>query len=311
MVHTDKIKNIAIFGATGHIAKNLIYEFSKHTKHKLFLFSRDKTKVKKFVAAMCIDKNINYNDYENIHLGSFDVIINCVGISNPLEITKHGKEILILSEKYDEIIIEYIKKNTACQYLNFSSGVIYGDFSQPVSDESFSNISLNDSSNAYTLAKIRSETKHRLLSSFNIIDIRMFSFFSRFIDLNTSFFISEIITSINNNKEFLTNTQNFFRDFIHPDDLFQLICLCIEKPKSNFALDAYSKSPISKYDILKEFNNHFNLKYFFNDDLKIKQPTGFKEKYYSVSRKAKNIGYLPTYSSLETILSESQFLIIK
>ena len=35
----------------------------------------------------------------------------------------------------------------------------------------------------------------------------------------------------------------------------------------------------------------------------------FKEKYYSLSRKAKKIGYTPIYSSIETIHNESRFLI--
>jgi hypothetical protein len=33
---------------------------------------------------------------------------------------------------------------------------------------------------------------------------------------------------------------------INPKDLFQLIYSCTKNPKLNFAIDAYSKSPISK-----------------------------------------------------------------
>lgn len=310
MVYNNEIKSIAIFGATGHIAKNLICLFSKNTKHKLFLFSRNHSHLKKFISTMSVDDNIFYCDYETFQSYSFDVIINCVGISNPSEILNRRNEILILSEKYDGIAINYLKNNPFCQYLNFSSGVVYGDFSKPPNDDFSPNFSLLDiSNNPYALAKINSETKHRSLSSLNIIDIRIFSFFSRFIDLNTDFFISKIIESINNKKEFVTTKQNFFRDFIHPSDLFQLICLLLDKPASNFAIDVYSKSPISKYEILKEFNTHFDLKYSFKDDLTMDHPTGFKEKYFSLSRKAENLGYVPTFSSLETLLSESQFLI--
>ncbi len=301
--------NIAIFGASGHIAKNLIYQFSNKTKNNLFLFSRNKIKLKNFISSLNLSKNIIYSSYDDLHLHSFDIIINCIGISDPIEIKKYENNLLILSEKYDDLIIEYLQKHNSCQYLNFSSGVVYGNFLQPPNDESLPNQSFNDiSNNVYSLAKIHSEIKHRSTPSLNIIDIRIFSFFSRFIDLNTSFFISKIITSINNDEEFITTRQNFTRDFIHPDDLFQLIYLCMNS-KSNFVLDAYSTSPISKYDMLEEFSNHYNLKYSFNDNLKIEQPTGFKENYYSLSRKAKNIGYIPIHSSLETILNESRFLI--
>lgn len=303
-------KNIALFGASGHIAKNLIYQFSKNTENKLFLFSQNQMKLKNFTSSINAGKNIIYSSYTDVNSQSFDIIINCIGISDPFEIKKHKNELVILTEKYDDLIIEYLKKNNTCQYLNFSSGAVYGAFSQPPNDESLPNLLLNDvSDNAYILAKIHSETKHRLKPSLNIIDIRIFSFFSRFIDLNTSFFISKIIKSINNNEEFFTNRQNFFRDFIHPKDLFQLICSCLKNPKLNFAIDAYSRSPISKYNILEEFSNHYNLKYSFKDDLKINESTGFKEYYYSLSRKAKKIGYTPIYSSLETILDESSYLI--
>ncbi|RZD47033.1 MAG: hypothetical protein CXT78_03105 [Thaumarchaeota archaeon] len=293
---SNKEKNIAIFGATGHIAKNLIYYFSKNTEHKLFLFSRNKIKLQNFVSSITADKNIVYDYYENIPSQSFDIIINCIGISNPSDVSKYDYDILTLTERYDEIIIEYLKKNDSCLFLNFSSGVVYGDFSQPANDEFLPDLFLDDfSRDAYSLAKINSENKHRALPFLNIIDIRIFSFFSRFIDLNTSFFISELIT--------------FFRDFIHPYDLYHLISLCIKHSESNFVLDAYSTSPISKYDILEEFSNHYDLKYSFKSDLKIEHPTGFKEKYYSLSKKAKNIDYNPIYSSLETILGESHFLI--
>ena len=50
-------KNIAIFGATGHIAKNLIHYFSKNTEHKLFLFSRDKKKLQNFISTIITFSN--------------------------------------------------------------------------------------------------------------------------------------------------------------------------------------------------------------------------------------------------------------
>ena len=306
----NKEKNIAIFGATGHIAKNLIYQFLNNTEHKLFLFSTNSSNLQSFISTITNNKNIFYISYENLHSQSFDVIINCIGISNPSDIKTHKNKILALSKKYDDVILEYLQKHIFCQYLNFSSGIVYGNFLQPPHDELSSNSISNDLlHDEYYLSKIYLEKKHRSLPSFNIIDIRIFSFFSKFINLNTDFFISKIIKSINNNEEFFTNKQNFFRDFIHPKDLFQLICSCMENSKLNFAIDAYSTSPVSKYDILEEFSNHYNLKYSFKPDLKINQSTGFKEYYYSLSRKAKNIGYVPIYSSLKTLLDESASLI--
>jgi len=307
---SNEIKHIAIFGATGHIAKNLIHQFLNNTEHKLFLFSTNKSNLQSFISTMDTNKNILYNSYEHLHSQSFDIIINCIGISNPSDIENRGNEILALSKKYDDLIIDYLQKNIFCQYFNFSSGIVHGSFLQPTDNESLFNSISNDLlHNEYYLTKIYLEKKHRSLPLLNIIDIRIFSFFSKFINLNTDFFISKIIKSINNNEEFFTSRENFFRDFIHPKDLFQLINSCIKNSKLNFAIDAYSRSPISKYDMLKEFSNHYNLKYSFKDDLKINESTEFKKYYYSLSRKAKNIGYVPIYSSLETLLDESPSLV--
>ena len=172
MKFSNEEKNIAIFGATGHIAKNLIYQFSKNTEHNLFLFSRNQTKLKKFTSSINANKNIDYRTYDDLYSQSFDVIINCIGISDPFEISKYGNELLTLSERYDDLIIDYLKKNHFCQYLNFSSGVIYGNFSQPPNDETMPNMSENSITDSdYTLSKIRSEAKHRLIPSLKIIDI--------------------------------------------------------------------------------------------------------------------------------------------
>lgn len=306
---SNKTKNIAIFGSNGHIAKNLIFYFLQNSKYNLSLFSRNQEKIQSFVSNIDLNKNVNYVSYDKLDSRVFDVIINCIGISEHSELHTSENNMFDLSNNYDELIIRYLKNNP-CQYLNFSSGIVYGDFTQPPTNNSISKIGNSDLiHNPYYLSKIHLENKHRSMHSLNIIDIRLFSFFSRFIDLNSSFFMSQVITAIINNEELFTDEQNFFRDFIHPADLFQLVLLCIENLKLNFAVDAYSKSPISKYDILKEFSNRYGLKYSFKNNFKTKQPTGFKKQYYSLSRTAKDIGFAPIYSSLESLLDESSFLI--
>ena len=197
---SNKGKNVAIFGATGHVAKNLIYYFLNNTKDNLFLFSRNKSNLQSFVSSISDDDSITndnrilYTSYENLHSQSFDIIINCIGISNPSDIIKYGNKILVLSKKYDDIIIEYLQKHIFCQYLNFSSGIVHGNFLQPPHDElAFNSIPNDLLHNEYYLSKIYLEKKHRSLPSLNIIDIRIFSFFSKFINLNTDFFISKII----------------------------------------------------------------------------------------------------------------------
>ena len=56
------------------------------------------------------DNHILHTSYENLNSQSFDVIINCIGITNPSDIKKYGNKILPLSKKYDDLIIEYLQK---------------------------------------------------------------------------------------------------------------------------------------------------------------------------------------------------------
>ena len=76
-----KQKNIAIFGSTGHIGKNLISFFIKNNDFKIFLFSRD---IKKFESLkMIFSDTMSFNTYDDFGKNEYDVIINCAGISNP------------------------------------------------------------------------------------------------------------------------------------------------------------------------------------------------------------------------------------
>jgi short-subunit dehydrogenase len=56
--------NIAILGATSHIAKGLIYNYNKKGTNKLFLFARSTDRLREFL------KSIECG--ENFHLKSFD-----------------------------------------------------------------------------------------------------------------------------------------------------------------------------------------------------------------------------------------------
>ena len=298
-------KSIAILGCTGHVGKNLIYYFGREERFELVLFSRDKKKIKKIVSENHFKNNFTLNNYEEFNESKFDVIINCIGISDPAKIESEEKIIMKLTEDFDQLILDYLKNNSDVKLINFSSGSVYGEeINSPINDTT--PFSLNAHSQ-YAIAKIQSETRHRNLAEFNIIDLRLFSFFSRFMDLNTRFLISEIISSINQKKKFITNEFDFYRDYIHPKDLFSLLKKCIYKNTINDVFDLYSKKPIGKFDLLDSLRDNFGLQYQVVPNSGFSSPTGFKENYYSKSRKAKLLGYEPQYSSIETIVNEMKY----
>lgn len=296
--------NIAIFGSTGHISKNLIFYLSQKKEYNLFLLSRDKKKLEKILKQEIKNENFEICDYNILQKKSFNVIINSIGTSDP---GKLNNEIIKITEFYDNKIIDYLEKNNLTIYINFSSGAIYGhSFDKPVTDDTYSILKSNDGDPGYlySIAKLYSEGKHRTLKHLNIVDLRIFSFFSRFIDPNSRFFLSEVISAIKNKTDLSVDKHDIVRDFVHPKDLCLLIEKCIKKTFINDVFDVYSKKPISKFEILNEISKIYGLKYHMIENTSFRYPTGIKEKYYSLSRKARSIGYEPEYSSLDTIMIE-------
>jgi len=299
-------KNIAIFGSTGHIGKNLISFFTKNNDFKIFLFSRD---VKKFeLSKMIFSDTMSFNTYDDFGKNEYAVIINCIGISNTNAFEKNSPSIFDITEFYDTMILDYLKNFPTTLYINLSSGAVFGrEFDKPVDDFSTSKFEVNriNKGEMYSISKIYSESKHRSLPDLNIVDLRIFGFFSRFIDVNAGFFMSELLQALKNKSEFVTDKKDFVRDYVNPNDFYDLIKNCIANKKINDVFDVYSKEIISKFQILQECFNKFDLKFKLIDKIESISPTGLKKNYYSLSRKAEKINYSPRFSSLETILNES------
>ncbi|MBT4146905.1 MAG: NAD(P)-dependent oxidoreductase, partial [Gammaproteobacteria bacterium] len=97
---------------------------------------------------------------------------------------------------------------------------------------------------------------------------------------------------------------NIVRDFITPPDFYRLIQAIIDFKPINTALDCYTKSPVSKFDLLNELKDEFGLKYEIDKSVNIVNATGVKINYYSTNYKAKSVGYSPQNTSLEGVTTE-------
>jgi nucleoside-diphosphate-sugar epimerase len=283
---TKQNLDIAIFGATGHIGKNLTYYFSKNKKNNLILFGRNKKKIQKIMNQIIPKKKYSFRKYNEFNNKKYDVIINCIGIGNPKDIIQN-KDILKITEYYDDKILDYMKNKKSIIYINFSSGAIFGQtIRSPISESSQASINVNklNEGSYYAISKIYAEIKHRNLKNMNIVDLRIFSFFSRFINLQDEFLIADITNAIKLNKKFITDKNEIIRDYIHPEDLFEIIQKCIKKEKINMALDISSKKPISKFSLLQHLAKKYELNYRISNKIKT-SPTGLKSKYYSKSKK--------------------------
>lgn len=306
-------KCIAILGASSHIAKGLILGLHGTVQNELFLFARSPEPVKLFLVSIGAGDSqlLKVKTFTEFSDHDFDVIINCVGIGNPAKLANELVSIFKLTEEFDNLVLNYLKGHSKTLYINFSSGAAYGtDFSAPVNvaSQAIFNINTITASEYYGIAKIHSEAKHRAMKDYNIVDLRVFGYFSRFIDLKEKFLLSEIVASVQKGQTFVTDARNIVRDFVTPHDLLRLIEICISQECINDVLDVYSAQPTTKFDIINHFAKHHDLKYIVEETYTPFSVTGSKDHYYSKNDRATLMGYIPTFSSIDGIESELPYL---
>lgn len=305
---------IAILGATSYIATDLIRSFSSNPQIQLDLFSRFPKKITNWLDSLCLGtvySAFNYNEFNKLIF--YDAIINFIGIGSPIKALEMGASIFDITRHYDNLVLEYLEQNPTTKYLFLSSGAVYGgNFNAPVSTTTESSVDINTVANSqwYSKAKLYAELGHRNKYNFNIIDLRVFNYFSSHIDLTAGYFISEILKCIYNKEVFYTGPENIYRDYIHREDFYQLInCILYSKKNMNMPLDCYSKAPIDKITLLDIMKNKFGL--CFNIDRNINNLLNSKPYYYSVNYTASSIGYSPDKTSLDCILQETEIFLSK
>lgn len=302
-------KTIAILGATSHIAKNLIFYLSENESYRLFLLARSISKLESFLIENMIHKNkYTICTLEQLEFHSYDVIINCIGIVDSTNSKDERHLVFTVSEHYDNLVLNYLVSNPQTLYINLSSGAAYSTtFDRPANQITKSEIEINHllPTDNYGITKLYLEAKHRAYKQLNIVDLRVFSFFSRFIDLMSKFLLTDIIECLRADRIFKTNDQDIVRDYIHPRDFTDLIELCISKHELNDVFDVYSLKPVRKFDLIDYFVKEFNLKVEIDRTHVLTSPSGNKYNYYSTNKRSKHVlSYQPKYTSLESVKDE-------
>jgi len=299
---------IAILGATSQIAQDLILSFSINKDYDFSLFGRNIELLEKWINSENLSEKYQIQEYsEFVNHQKYDVIINFVGIGDPAKAQKMGSDIFKVTEQYDDMALEYLKQHKKTKYIFLSSGAVYGgNYQEPVDKDTVATIDINNlkSTDWYTIAKLYAETKHRSLSDLSIIDVRVFNYFSHRQNMDARFLITDIVRAIKNKEIFKTSANNIIRDFITPPDFYRLIQAIINFKPINRAVDCYTKSPISKFDLLDELGERFGLQYEAGKNANIVNATGGKLNYYSTNNMAKNINYEPKNTSLDGIIQE-------
>jgi nucleoside-diphosphate-sugar epimerase len=138
-----------------------------------------------------------------------------------------------------------------------------------------------------------------------IVDLRVFGYFSRFIDLDAKYMMSEVISCIKLNRGFVTGPDDIVRDYVHPEDLASLVKICIEKRELNDAFDVSSLHPVRKFEILEKFHSLYGLRYTIDRRHDSVSVTGRKLNYYSTNGRIRAAGFSSRFTSMDCLLQES------
>jgi hypothetical protein len=306
---------LAILGATSHIAKGLIARFIARKEHHLYLYTRSPGKLKCFLRENGLDVPGTYEIFENytaFHEVRYHGIINCIGAGT----FKHHRGDLttyfMLTERFDNMVLDHLSACPEALYISISSGAVYGREQQgPVSEHSVNRIKVNHlpPEDYYSVARLNSEAKHRAFARLNIVDIRIFSYFSRYMDLSESYFMADLLTCVKAKKVFRTNHIDIVRDYLHPDDVFGMLNNCLDIREMNDAFDMSSRRPVRKTEVLDYFSREYGLEYVIDEEFQPATATGLKTVYCSDYRNAAKVGHQPKFSSMDSIQQESAHLL--
>lgn len=305
---------LAILGASGHIGKNLTERFCQRTDCVLYLFARDSAKMQKFCTGLQVKAEIVITAFAEFERFTYDAVINCIGVSDPGKRTETGAEIFRITEEFDNLVLNYLSKHTDCRYINMSSGAVYGaDFSVPADDQRKASYLLNPihADDYYSIAKLNAEAKHRAYVNLAIVDLRVFGFFSKHIDIRGGFLLADAARCLLMKQRMKTGSSDMIRDYVYPDDLFRIVELCTEGAPRNIALDVYSAAPVNKFTLLDMLHNDFCLEYVIVEQLEQKVEGEIRNQYFSVNRQAQELGYKPLHSSLEVVQREMSLIIAR
>jgi nucleoside-diphosphate-sugar epimerase len=139
-----------------------------------------------------------------------------------------------------------------------------------------------------------------------IVDIRIFNYFSSTQDLNSNFLIADIIRTILSDKLLTVSSDNISRDFLHPDDFYQLVNVILLSPPVNDVVDAYTLSPVNKIELLDSMRVNFGLNYAVSQSTTNVNSARFKLNYYSLNKRAADFGYSPFFSSMSGVLQQTK-----
>lgn len=301
---------VAILGATGHVGKVLAHLLPRPDTTPL-LVARDPARALAVAESAGVAAE-NVIGFEQLASHDVDALVNCTGIGDPARLARAGVEIHDLTRRFDDSCLGYLAQRPETVYINISSGAVYGTcFDEPASDETLLELDVNaiGPQDQYTIAKLAAEARHRAMPDAQIVDLRLFGLYSRYLDLDASYLINAMVRCALSGEAFVTDDVEITRDFIHPDDLAALVAICASGDVGNTVLDIATGAPVTKTELLRSFSDRYGLRYELAAVPGGVAATGRKPAYYSTSRRAWETGWEPRYPALDAVIAEADHVV--
>jgi nucleoside-diphosphate-sugar epimerase len=307
-------QTLAFLGANSQIARDLIRAMVADGQHRLLLYVRDVPAMQTWLHEHDLEARASVHGYERYDELPHDAVLNFVGVGDPRRAVEMGHAIFEVTQRFDELALEGLKRHPGRRYLFLSSGAVYGDvYQQPATADTRAAFALNavTPQDWYAVAKLHAEVRHRAWNDAPIVDLRVFNYFSRTQDLSARFFVTDLLRALRVGETVRVSADFMMRDFMHPADFHQLIERVLAAAPVNTAVDCYSAAPVDKLTLLKALQERFGLRYDTVPPTAAVavNATGAKPHYYSLNRKAESFGYVPAYSSLTGVLEEAAALL--
>ena len=304
---------IAVLGATSRLASDFLLS-SAGTGLCFALYARRPEAVASLLREHGLPPDWNggtltdFADHIRLSAQDFRAVLNFVGVGDPAKALRMGADIFEATLASDRLALDLLERAPGTPYVFMSSGAVYGtQFDAPAGAGTPAIIPINEMmpQDFYSVAKLHAEAVHRSCQGATIIDLRIFNYVSRWLDPDSRFIVSDMIRAVRQGSVFETADVPMYRDFLHPEGFRDLLMVCLAAPPgTNRPIDAYSRAPIAKRELLELMAAEFGMRYRFTEQPSLLNATGAKPFYYSQNCAAAELGYSPLYSSAEAIRAE-------
>jgi nucleoside-diphosphate-sugar epimerase len=291
---------IAIIGATGHIGQALAAHYATAPDVQLSLFSRRPEVMRANFSGHPREAEITHAPISALGQYAFDLVINAVGIGNPATARVAGPDFYNATMQLEDFIDRAVADNPGCLTVFMSSGAVFGSLGAgPVEPETPATLRIDamTAGDWYGATKLAAELRHRAQGERRILDLRVFGFVSRFIDLSMTYLVCDIVRAIRSDQALLTGRRDITRDFIGTRELAALIDAGVAHPTLNVAVDTYSLAPVTKFALLDRLAP-LGLEWAIEDG---REDPGGRINYWSLNHCAGALGYRPLRTAADVV----------